>query len=223
MKKSTFIDIHSHSENKYNNVFTLMNKIVDLDKKDYAFYSAGIHPWYINSKNLDKQFKVLRKLAIEENCLAIGECGLDKFKGPEASIQENVFQQHILLATELNKPIIIHNVQKTHRIIEIIKSNNFNGKIIFHGVNINPELIIKLSENEQFFFSFGIALFNDKSNASKLLKVLPLNKLFLETDDASISIIDIYEQATKLLKIDKEKLNCQLQQNFNFVFNYGID
>jgi TatD DNase family protein len=223
MKKSTFIDIHSHSEIKQNNVFTLMNRIVDIDNNDYSFFSAGIHPWYINVNNLDKQFIALRKLAVEKNCLAIGECGLDNLKGPEISIQEKVFHHHLLLATELNKPVIIHNVQKTHRIIELITKNNFKGKIIFHGVNTKPETIIELSENNQLFFSFGNALFNENSNASKLIKVLPLNKLFLETDDASVNIIDVYNQVIKLLNIDKEKFISQLQQNFNFVFNYGND
>jgi TatD DNase family protein len=221
MEESILIDIHSHLGIKHNDVFTLMNRIVELDNNDYSFFSAGIHPWYIDSNNLDKQIIILRKLAVEKNCLAIGECGLDKLKGPDAYIQEKVFLHHLLLATELNKPIIIHNVQKTHRIIELITKNNFKGKIIFHGVNTKPEKIIELSKNNQLFFSFGNALFNENSNASKLIKILPLNKFFLETDDASVNIIDVYKQAIKLLNIDKEKFICQLQQNFNFVFNYG--
>ena len=223
MNKFTYIDIHSHTVNKNDDVFALINCIVDVDNNNHSFHSAGIHPWYINEKNLDSQFNSLKIFAKEKNCLAIGECGLDKLKGPNQLIQERVFQEQLFLATELNKPLIIHNVKKIHRIHELILNYHFKGKLIFHGVNSNPEFMHKLNESNQAFFSFGRALFNENSNASILLKELPLNKLFLETDDSEYTIIEIYNQAIKLLNIDKKDFIFQMQQNFKFVFNYGID
>ena len=119
--------------------------------------------------------------------------------------------------------MIIHNVQRFQRVLDICKEQSFSGNLIFHGFNSKIQSIEKVIENKSLFFSFGISLFNEKSNASQLIKQLPLNKFFLETDEADVSIIEVYKKATQLLAINLEELMFQMNQNFNFVFNYGND
>lgn len=217
-----YINTHSHKINN-DDCITLYNICVGEHHQDFNLFSAGIHPWFIKPEKTEEQFAELEIISRQKKCLAIGECGLDKLKGAEHKLQEKIFIKQIQLAKILNKPLIIHNVQRFQRVLDICKEQSFSGNLIFHGFNSKIQSIEKVIENKSLFFSFGISLFNEKSNASQLIKQLPLNKFFLETDEADVSIIEVYKKATQLLAINLEELMFQMNQNFNFVFNYGND
>ncbi len=219
-----YINAHSHKIDNNADCITLYNYCVgELNNNNYNLFSAGIHPWFINQEKIEEQFAELEKIAEQKNCLAIGECGLDKIKGAEDKLQEQIFIKQVQLAEKLNKPLIIHNVQRFQHILEICTEQRFSGKLIFHGFNSkigNPE---KIFSNQSIYFSFGKSILNENSNASILIKQLPKIKFLLETDDADFSIQEIYNKAAQLLSINLNELMLQMNQNFKFVFNYGND
>jgi TatD DNase family protein len=54
---------------------------------------------------------VYKTLALDPKVVAIGECGLDYFRNPteaEKKKQVEVFEQHIALANEVGKPLMLH-------------------------------------------------------------------------------------------------------------------
>ena len=71
-----YINIHTHHLSKDNGVF-LFNNRFGFDKEFYLekYFSVGIHPW---DANLQTSLSEFEKLIQHSNCLAIGECGLDK-------------------------------------------------------------------------------------------------------------------------------------------------
>jgi len=81
-----FFDFHHHKKNISAGIYNL-----DIEKTPPDFYfSAGIHPQDIQPENIDNQIKWLKSV-INENCFAIGECGLDGLVSVDMKIQEEVF------------------------------------------------------------------------------------------------------------------------------------
>jgi TatD DNase family protein len=149
--------------------------------KEKHYYSAGIHPWYIDFENIAAQFSKLQALLEQrKNILLIGECGLDKLKGPIIQIQEEVFEKHLVLAEEFQKPIIIHCVKAFQEVLSIIKKEKFSMPFIFHGFNKS----IKLAK--QIIEAGGSVSLNFNMNNEKrqmYLNALPKKNVFFETDD----------------------------------------
>jgi TatD DNase family protein len=218
-----YINTHSHKIDNEADCITIYNYCVGELNNNYNLFSAGIHPWFIKKDKIEEQFAELKIISRQKNCLAIGECGLDKIKGAEHKLQEQVFIKQIQLAKDFNKPLIIHNVQFFQRILEICAQQKFSGKLIFHGFNSKIQNSEKIFSNQSIYFSFGKSILNQNSNANQLIKQLPKTKFLLETDDADFSIQEIYNKAAQLLSINLNELMLQMNQNFNFVFNYGND
>ena len=66
-----------------------------------------------------------------------------------------------------------------------------------------------------FYLSLGIR-YNEDS-----LRVIPLDRLFLETDDSETDICQVYERAARTLGISVIKLTEQIQHNIKKVFFNG--
>jgi TatD DNase family protein len=73
------------------------------------YASVGIHPQEAASAT-DEALERLRRLALQERCVAIGEIGLDYYhlENPEVPVQKEAFVAQMLIARELRKPIVIH-------------------------------------------------------------------------------------------------------------------
>lgn len=86
---------------------TKLSYDISEEFKNVSRFTSGIHPhnstdWAI-SKNKIKEY------ALYENCVAIGECGLDydRMRSPE-EIQKQSLIGHLDLALELKKPVFLH-------------------------------------------------------------------------------------------------------------------
>ena len=82
---------------------------------------------------------------------------------------------------------------------------------IIHGFRGKPESAKQLL-NAGLYLSFG-----EKYNV-EALRVTPLDRLFLETDEATCSIHDIYNKVAEDLEMDVEKLEKQVKNNINRIF-----
>lgn len=71
---------------------------------------VGIHPTDTHSDVADKEFEGIKELAKHPKVVAIGECGLDYFHSMPEDIpkQKDLFEQHIQLANEVGKPLMLH-------------------------------------------------------------------------------------------------------------------
>lgn len=206
------VDIHTH--NRDQSGFTkVINYNMNSDNTINfgSYFSAGIHPWYLEDIELQKN--KLNIVLNEKNCIAIGECGLDKVCNTDLNLQRAVFIDQCKLAGELKKPMIIHCVKAHFETIEILKENKI-PKAIFHGFNNRYTILEKILQ-EGYWVSFGEALLNERSQANALLKMVPKEKFLLETDDSTYSIEEIYKTASKILETTTETLIQQQELNFN--------
>lgn len=206
------IDIHTHQLNADNTaVIVLDPRSIPVNKPPY--YCLGIHPWYIHE--IDSPAQWLSKLDLT-HLYALGEIGLDK------AIATNLDQQIECLELQLNfaqknnlSRIIIHCVHAYNEIYKSIKDSGYKGKILFHDYRSSREMAHQMMRTFDCYFSFGASLFQNQSKYCELIKNLPKERIFLETDDQSkISIEQLYSCASDLLKLSPSQLEQQIFNNF---------
>jgi TatD DNase family protein len=210
-----FVNLHTHSQ-IYDAKLEIVNAEIN-EPKGYKYYSYGIHPWFINKETIDEDLNKLRFKITEKNCLAIGECGLDKLSKVDYDLQTFVFNEQIKLANEVKKPLIIHCVKSFNELINCLNLSNNEMPVIIHGYN-NNENIARVLKDYGCYFSFGKALLGYDSNASKVIKNIGKDYIFLETDDADLSIKYVYGKATEILGVNLEIVQEQIKMNFEKVF-----
>lgn len=203
------INIHTHH---------FKNQGIEIiNKEDNPFtnglFSYGIHPW-----NAEKWIELDTHLITEttkENCLAIGEIGLDKLKGPSIQDQIDVFKAQIAISEQQLLPVIIHCVKAWNEIKQLKQQLKPLQAWIYHG--FEKAALVEDVVNSTTYLSFGAALLTNLKLQEALLKV-PLNLLFLETDTADCSILTLYEFVSKLKNIPLQELEISIEQNFKRVF-----
>ena len=216
-----FIDIHTHQIPAGTGKLFIMNRFPENHLTDLppgGFFSIGLHPWFIGSNNAyRKQLQLLEEMLGREGVVAVGECGLDKACQTDCQLQLDVFLRQCEIAEALNKPVIIHSVRAWNDIFHL--KRKFRPKVpwILHGYNGN-ELVTKQLIQQDLFFSFGNALLDEKSPARKSLVLVPVEKIFFETDEDLSPVSAMYEAAAEILDIKTARLAERVEWNFRNVF-----
>lgn len=211
-----FINIHSHAP-AHSSEWVIRSLYQDFEKTALpGSYSIGLHPWYIQASTWQQAFLEIQQYSRLQQVLAIGECGLDKVCKINFDLQEEVFVSQLLWANEINKPLVIHCVRAFEEVLYSLKKQQNKVPVIFHGFNKNRILAEKLIE-QGYWLSFGKALLH--TNIQEVFAALPLDKIFLETDDATVDIESIYQSAAAIKNISTEQLILQIKKNTVTVFN----
>jgi TatD DNase family protein len=208
-------DAHTHREGAKNalvNVFHFEAEKISLQK----FCSFGIHPWHV--ENFDGNFEASEKFFSQKNVLAVGETGLDKLCNAKTDLQRDIFIRHIKAATQFQKPLIIHAVRTHDEIVQILLREKFSLPVVFHGFNQNENILQICLKIPNVLFSFGAAVVRQSKNALSALQKLPSEKILLETDDAPMSIEEIFEKAAETRGEEPNAFRRKINQNFQTVF-----
>lgn len=211
------IDIHTHRANDALSIQILNVFAQDLFEveRDSPF-SAGLHPWDIDLVNPEECIKIIERFAAQKNMLAIGECGLDRIISTDFALQERYFRQQIEIAEKFRKPLIIHCVRAYSDLMKFKKASKSDLPWIIHGYAGNLDITQSLIRHN-FYFSAGERLLKD-SRKHDVLRAIPPDRLFLETDDGDTSIAEIYSMAAQVLNIDQDTLTQFITDNFKRIF-----
>ena len=225
-----YVNIHTHRNHIDNKEFIEIqnidvDNIVDVDVSH--FYSIGIHPWE-SQQTTDNGQQILSKLTqqlsdLESRCLgdlnvkAIGECGLDRACDIDFEIQKEVFIEQIKLSEQIAKPLIIHAVRTYPDVISLRKETKAKQTWIIHGFQGNEQSAEQLLKHG-IYLSLGDVLFKNETKVRRLLQIIPLERLFFETDVAEREIKEVYEKAVSLSGIEMDKLRNDIFNNFVKIF-----
>ena len=164
--------------------FDSFTKIKEILKKDEIIFGTyGIHP------HEAKNDKVTSKLIIDEitknkKIIGIGETGLDFFYNhSDKEDQIRSLEEHIKAAIELKIPLIIHSRNAEDETFEIFKKyRKENLKILMHCFTGSKKFALKLLNFNTYFSASGIITFKNSQELQETFKIIPLNKLLIETD-----------------------------------------
>ncbi len=159
-------------------------RVLQLAERHENMYAAvGIHPH--DAKDVTTEtISELKKLAKNKKVVAIGETGLDfhyDFSPP--SDQRRVFAAQLKIAAELNLPVIVHCREAFDETIDTLERFGSGvKKVVFHcfGGSVKQAKIVL---DYGFYISFtGVVTFKNADPVRQAAKIVPLDKLMLETD-----------------------------------------
>ncbi len=163
-------------------------KAIEIAKAhDFIYATCGIHPSEIEDQEekIMRQIQEIKKLVLScDKVVGIGEIGLDyHYKdGPSKELQKFAFIEQIKLANELKLPISVHTRDAIDDTIEIIRKYKFEYGGILHCCPFNRELVKHGLEQGLHIAFGGTATFKNARNAEEIVKLVPDNKLLIETD-----------------------------------------
>lgn len=210
-----YYNIHTHHISYNDDVRSLVNlKEPDpslVGNTTGLYYSAGIHPCGIDHQMLEDKMSFLRQLSRHPSVIAIGECGLDKVCNTPMEWQKNAFESQITISEEAGKPLIIHCVKTIDEVLYYKRKINPAQAWVIHGFRgkrKEAESLIK----KGFYLSIG-PLHNEDT-----LRAIPLDRLFLETDDSNSCIQDVYSKTSATLELAEPELIKQIEANVTTLF-----
>jgi len=159
-------------------------KAVELTEKYENMYAAvGMHPH--DAKDVtDDTLARLKELARNEKVIAIGETGLDyHYNHSLHEDQRRVFAEHLKIAAELDLPVIIHCRKAFEETMEVLDSHAGRvKKIVFHCFSGSSEQA-KIILDKGYYISFtGVVTFKNARIKQEAAKIVPTDRLMLETD-----------------------------------------
>lgn len=208
------------------------------ERYENVFASVGVHPHDAKLYD-DKAEEHLVELTRNEKVIAWGEIGLDfYYDHSPRDVQIAVFRRQIQIARELDLPIIIHSRDADDETVEILKEEcgpmnadegvrvPFRGGIM-HCFGGTPEMAEKLMKLG-FLISFaGNVTFKKAENLRDSARVVPLDKLLIETDCPFLTpepfrgkrnepsfVVHTARFLAELRSVELEILAAQTSQNF---------
>lgn len=195
--------------------------------------AVGFHPH--DAKHCDDAaFAEIARLAREERVVAIGEIGLDyHYMHSERDTQREVFERHIELAKELDKPIIVHNRESTEDMVEVLARSGARG--ILHSYTESLDVARKLID-VGFVISFsGIVTFRNAEALRDVARALPHEAVLIETDTPYLApvpyrgrdnepayVVRIAELLAKLWGVSVERVAEQTTATFENFFGVRL-
>jgi TatD DNase family protein len=212
-----YIDIHVHNGVPASEVFILECLMAHEEKLPEGApgvaYTFGIHPWFLDGNNHKRLIDSVRNAAGNSDIIAIGEAGFDRLRGPSIELQREAFEEQVTISEETEKPVIIHCVRAWDELLSVQKKIRPKMPWLVHGFRGNVELAGQLlSKGMYLSFWYDFVL---KSESRVLLRNLPIDRIFLETDGADVDIRKIYKKVAFDLDISVDELKSIILKNFN--------
>ncbi len=211
-----YFNLHTHQFTNQKDVLELVNQYPKDFDESISFYSIGIHPWYIDENRVDEDLKIIEEKLQTENCLAIGECGLDKRIEVPLDLQISIFEKQLELAEKYRKPVVIHCVAAFQEITAIKKKMKISVPMIIHGFSKNKQLAEQLIK-DGFYLSFGKYLLKNP-DLKTVFQEIPNDRFFLETDTISETIQQVYELASEYKDLKVKEIQGIISSNYKSVF-----
>ena len=162
---------------------------LELSKKyEYIYSICGISPNDIpqSEQELWKSIDEIIQIVKEKNSkklVAIGEIGLDYY----CDLQKQAFIKQIELANYMKLPIVIHSRDASVDTIDIIRNHRVKKAGIFHCCQLNQELVRQALELGYYISFAGQITFKNSKNAPDVVKMVPLDRILIETDSPYLS------------------------------------
>jgi TatD DNase family protein len=222
---SQMITIGTHPEEN--------KKVIEVTKKYYPTVACtlGIHP------HEAKFFDEAAEKDLEAQCAAnyvvgIGEIGLDYYYNhSEREVQKDAFRRQLKLAQKLNLPIEIHTREAEADTMSILKEfTGIRGLVhCFTGTSWLAREALDYGLDISFS---GIVTFKNAEDLRQTLKIVPLNRLHIETDSPFLApnphrgkknnpslLVHTAQFVADLLGIPLEKLSEQTRANARRLFS----
>lgn len=203
-----FIDTHCHlSNDDYENIKEVIEEaqenhvekliVCGYDKKSIkevisiskeyknVYLELGYHPSEANCITEEDIAELKSIVKNTEKIVAIGEIGLDyHWNKDNKENQKKLFKVMLKIAEDNNLPVVIHSRDAFQDTYDILKSSNVKGDIHCFSGNIeNAKMYLDLG----YYLGIGGVLTFKNTNLKDVVKIIPLERILLETDSPYLS------------------------------------
>ncbi|MBQ5653569.1 MAG: TatD family hydrolase, partial [Alistipes sp.] len=147
---------------------------------------------------------------------AVGEIGLDKACEVDFEQQSAVFKAQLRLAEQYKKPVVVHCVRAFEEVMNALEKFALRT-VIFHGF-IGSREQAERAVKKGYYLSFGARTERSKKTI-EALRATPLDRLFVESDEAETPIEEIYALVARLRGLEVEELAAEVSQNYERIFS----
>jgi TatD DNase family protein len=215
---TAYFDIHTHTgASAKNKIISVLNfdPSQQMTLCENEFFSSGIHPWSLPLSDYEWYIRIIERLARHQNCVAVGECGLDYKKNTDRELQLKVMKKHAEIAEKFQLPLIIHCVGAFNDLLKLKKECTPSSAWIIHGFAKSADTASSCI-NAGLYLSVGKKALD--KNFSAVIQSIPLDRLFVESDNSETDIISIYNSISVSKDLDRDDVELQIAQNIKKCF-----
>ncbi len=156
-------------------------EVLELAKKYENAYAALGYFYTFADEISDEDISLLDNQLNNDNVIAVGEIGLDYYKGKEnKDSQIELFEKMLNLAEKHDLPVIVHSRKAMQDTFDVLKKHNVVGTLhSYQGSAEMAEQFIKLG----FYIGVGGTITHKNNKKTiKMLNNLGINQVVVETD-----------------------------------------
>ena len=205
------------------------------EKYPFIYGAAGVHPDEVGALN-EETFAWLREQCRHPKIAAVGEIGLDYYWDKEKhELQKYWFCRQMELAKELELPIIVHSREAAADTLEAVRtahSPKLRG--VIHCFSYGPELAAEYLNMAYYIGIGGVVTFKNAKKLKEVVKMLPLERILLETDcpylapepnrgkrNSSLNLTYVAEAIAQLKGIEAEEVIRVTNENAKALYFAG--
>ena len=196
--------------------------------------AIGVHPHNANGYSEDAE-REIRKYAAREDCVCLGEIGLDYYYDfSPREVQREVFERQLDLALELNLPVQLHIRDAHGEATERLVARHRAGLLprgVMHCYSGSWESAKTYLSMGLYVSLSGVVTFEKAPKVWEVAKNLPADRLLVETDCPYMApapmrgkrnepafLVHTLKRVAELRGTEPEKLAEQIEENLKTLF-----
>ena len=201
--------------------------------RDYVRCAVGVHPGYVDEEDL-AELPTLRQIQADPSVVAIGEIGLDYFRGKTNRQRQIDFLQFQLnLAVETNRPVVVHSREAIDDCLAVFKDFPM-VKAVYHCFTGTAAEARKILDAGYLLGFTGVITFKNTDELREVVKLTPMDRLLIETDAPYLSpepmrkqkinqpawVMHVAARVAELKQLSLEEVDAATTANVSRLFNW---
>jgi TatD DNase family protein len=232
------IVIQEARQSSVNRIISICNSLHDfatvydnLKSATNVYHAVGVSPSEVQTPGKDWREVIERNVQLPR-VVAIGEIGLDYYRRfGDKNSQIELFITQLDIAAKLDMPVIIHNREAGHDVLDILHDRLPPKGGVLHCYSENAEYAKKALDLNLYFSFAGNLTYRNARNLHETIGVLPLDRILIESESPFMVPADYrgkrnmpkYLPMTarflaEMLEMEEEALSAQLWENSNRFF-----
>jgi TatD DNase family protein len=212
---------------------TLERAVRVAEQYDEVYTAVGVHPHDARLFDDAAEQRLKSLVRQSERVIAWGEIGLDyHYDYSPRDVQRKVFARQLQLAHEASLPVIIHSRAADDETVAILRDEGRGAGGVMHCFGGSPSMAESVLELG-FMLSFaGNVTFKKADNLREAAMVVPLERLFIETDCPFLTpvpfrgrrneparVVEVARCLAELRELETVELGRLTTENFFRFFN----